>query len=237
MLKCYSIVIISVCLTFNVLASGDNQRWQIKAVTAISFPGLEVLADGKFKPGSSYNYRAIIDCMEHQLNADFVWQQFPTARLVHVTVKHQFDVIFPMGYTPERSKLLQPSDYVVQEQDYWAYLGHQPDWQNKQLNIAVKQASPQAEWLAQQGYQTIHQVNDYKQLVPLLRAGRVEAISIPGAVAAEYQKAAVEGLSLSGYYQREAGFYLNPSFAARHLQFFNQAVRQCRHLAVLDLPR
>ncbi|WP_019675699.1 substrate-binding periplasmic protein [Arsukibacterium perlucidum] len=226
----------SVCLTFNVLASGDSQRWQIKAVTAISFPGLELLADGKLKPGLPFNYRTIIDCMENQLNADFVWQQFPTARLVHVAVQHHVDVIFPMGYTPERSKLLQPSDYLVQEQDYWAYFAHQPDWQNKQLNIAVKQSSPQAEWLAQQGYQSIHQVYDYKQLLPLLLAGRVDAISIPGAVAAEYQKGAIEGLALSGYYQREAGFYLNPSFAAEHLPLFNQAVRQCRHFAVLDLP-
>lgn len=236
MLKCFYKVVISVLLIAQVLASDNDQRRKINAVTAVSFPGLEVLADGKLKSGLPYNYRTIIDCMEQQLQVEFVWQQFPTARLVYAAVQHQVDVIFPMGYTPERSKLLQPSDYLVQEQDYWAYLGPQPDWQNKQLNIAVKQASPQAEWLVQQGYESIHQVYDYKQLLPLLLAGRVDAISIPGAVAAEYKKAAIEGLSMSGYYQREAGFYLNSSFAAEHLPHFNQAIRQCRHLAVLDLP-
>lgn len=209
-------------------------HWQIRAGTAVSFPGVTV-TDGKLSTKSTYGYGDIIACMEQQLNAEFVWQQFPTARLLHSAVQQTVDVLFPMGFTAERNAILQPSVYLVKEQDYWVYLGVAPDWQQKQLSVAVKQSSPQAEWLLQNGYVNIHQVYDYRQLLPLLRSGRVASITVPAAIAVEYQNEGAEGLSFKAFAQREAGFYLNHDFAAKHLPEFNQAVVACRHHASLPL--
>ena len=233
MLKLWCLVIVQFSVLLQVVSADTAPRWHIRAGTAVSFPGVVVI-DGSLAKGELHGYSAIIDCMAQQLQAGFSWQQFPTARLVQAAVQSKVDIIFPMGFTSERSRVLQASDYLVQEQDYWGYIGSAPDWSQKQLSIAVKQASPQAEWLAQNGYINIHQVYDYKQLLPLLRSGRVQAISVPAAIAVEYQVAAFEDLSLQAYFNRDAGFYLNHDFARAHLQHFNQAIAQCRHLAVLQ---
>ena len=231
----FSFIVVMLLAYAQAPLMATEPRWQIRAGTAVSFPGITV-TDGKLSTKSAYGYGDIIACMEQQLNAEFVWQQFPTARLLHSAIQQTVDVVFPMGFTAERNTILQSSIYLVKERDYWVYLGAAPDWQQKQLPVAVKQSSPQAEWLLQHGYVNIHQVYDYRQLLPLLRSGRVSSITVPAAIAVEYQNNEdADGLSFHAFAQREAGFYLNHEFAARHLPDFNQAVVACRHHASLPL--
>ncbi|MDX1538271.1 transporter substrate-binding domain-containing protein [Arsukibacterium sp.] len=203
-----------------------------------SFPGISVI-DGNIQPEPFYGHAEIITCIESALDATIVWQSLPTDRLLKLTRENQLDIIYPMGYTLERDSYLQASVWLTKDDDYFVFKSTvlQPDMlrqeQGKSKFVGVKRGSPQLHYLQSNGYQHIHQVYDYQQLLPLLKMDRVEMLAVPQPLAEQLQAEMLAdpmtgNLQLYNYFTRDAGFYLSPAFASKHLDQMNSAVADCR---------
>lgn len=203
-----------------------------------SFPGISVI-DGNIQPEPFYGHAEIITCIESALDATIVWQSLPTDRLLKLTRENQLDIIYPMGYTLERDSYLQASVWLTKDDDYFVFKSTvlQPDMlrqeQGKSKFVGVKRGSPQLHYLQSNGYQHIHQVYEYQQLLPLLKMDRVEMLAVPQPLAEQLQAEMLAdpmtgNLQLYNYFTRDAGFYLSPAFASKQLDQMNSAVADCR---------
>tara|TARA_R110002126_G_scaffold33382_20_gene104506 strand:- start:6964 stop:7716 length:753 start_codon:yes stop_codon:yes gene_type:complete len=206
-----------------------------------SFPGITLVGD-RVQLEAVYGHAQIISCMESELNVQIKWQSLPTDRLLKLTRENELDLIYPMGYTSERDRYLQASTWLTKDDDYFVFKAGelQADYlengQAKNRAIGVKRGSPQLHYLQSNGYQHIHQVYDYQQLLPLLKMDRVDMLAVPQPLAEQFQsdmlaEATEYNLQLYNYYTRDAGFYLSPEFADANLSRFNNAVIQCRQHA------
>ncbi len=218
-------------------------KMQLRGGSIQSFPGIAVL-DGSIVPENDYGHAQIIDCIETALNARIDWQTLPTDRLLKLTRENQLDLIYPMGYTDERHSYLPATVWLTQDDDYFVFKAHSakigvvktltlPPEQLKSSTIGVKRGSPQQHYLQSNGYNHVHEVYEYQQLLPLLLMDRVEILAVPQTLAEQLQaqlKAdnTPHNLQLYNYYTRDAGFYLAPDFAQTKLQKMNDAVLQCR---------
>ncbi|SNY53398.1 ABC-type amino acid transport substrate-binding protein [Arsukibacterium tuosuense] len=203
-----------------------------------SFPGISVV-NGKVQPEPAYGHAEIIACIEDELNARIEWQSLPTDRLLKLTHENQLDLIYPMGFTSERNSYLQASVWLTKDDDYFVFKTttiQQATLQDEQLKsrpVGVKRGSPQLHYLQSNGFQHVHQVYEYQQLLPLLNMDRVDMLAVPQPLAeqlqAEMKADPMTGnLQLYNYYTRDAGFYLSPDFARTTLDKTNKAVIQCR---------
>ncbi|MBV2128281.1 transporter substrate-binding domain-containing protein [Arsukibacterium indicum] len=211
---------------------------QLQGGVVQSFPGISVV-NGKIQPEPLYGHAEVISCIESALDASIVWQSLPTDRLLKLTRENQLDLIYPMGYTEERNRSLQASVWLTKDDDYFVFKtttepAAMPEHEHlKSKLVGVKRGSPQLDYLQNNGYQHVHQVYDYQQLLPLLNMDRVEMLAVPQPLAEqlqlEMQADPMSGsLQLYNYFTRDAGFYLSPVFASTRLEQMNQAVIACR---------
>ncbi|MDX1676903.1 transporter substrate-binding domain-containing protein [Arsukibacterium sp.] len=210
----------------------------LKGGVVQSFPGISVV-DSKIQPEPAYGHAEVIACIESALNTKIDWQSLPTDRLLKLTRENQLDLIYPMGYTEERDSYLQASAWLTKDDDYFVFkaakiqpaMFHQQ--QIKTQPVGVKRGSPQQHYLQKNGFQYVHQVYDYQQLLPLLIMDRVDMLAVPQPLAEQLQAEmqtdpATATLQLYHYYTRDAGFYLSPAFARNNLAQMNAAVVACR---------
>ncbi|KKO47308.1 hypothetical protein WG68_01315 [Arsukibacterium ikkense] len=226
----YGVLSVGIMLAGTCFAAGQLLQGGIVQ----SFPGINVV-DGIIAPESDYGHAEIISCIESKLDVQIAWQSLPTDRLLKLTRENQLDLIYPMGYTEERNNYLQPTVWLTKDDDYFVFKTNTVGAtdQAKNRTIGVKRGSPQQHYLQSHGYQNIHQIYEYPQLLPLLLMDRVEMLAVPQPLAEQLQaqliaEQAQHTLQLYNYYTRDAGFYLAPAFASSHLSKMNNAVEQCR---------
>lgn len=222
---------------FSSLLSAAKPQ-QLRGGVVQSFPGINVV-NGRIQSEPIYGHAEIIGCIESALDASIVWQTLPTDRLLKSTQEDKLDIIYPMGYTAERDSYLQASIWLTKDDDYFIFKATaeptsmlQQD-QLKSKLVGVKRGSPQLNYLQTNGYLHVQQVYDYQQLLPLLKMDRVEMLAVPQPLAEQLQAEMLADpttaeLQLYKYYTRDAGFYLSPAFASKHLDQMNSAVADCR---------
>lgn len=241
-LKAVRCSVLPVMLLLGSVAVAETQL--LRGGIVQSFPGI-ALADGNIQPEAHYGHAEIIACIETELNVRIQWQSLPTDRLLKLTRENQLDLIYPMGFTPERDSYLQASVWLTKDDDYFVFKTGMFETGStaagltatsnisaqtvKDRNIGVKRGSPQQHYLQSNGYQNIHRVYDYQQLLPLLLMDRVDMLAVPQPLAEQLQaEAAQHNLQLYNYFTRDAGFYLAPGFARAKLDNMNNAVAKCR---------
>ncbi len=170
-----------------------------------------------------------LQCFYQALKQSVSWESYPTARLIQRIKNNKLDIIFPMGFTPERQAQLIQSVAVQGISDYWVYTHDQPNLGDKSLTVGVKLGSPQASYVQSQDYEDVVFHNNYAGLLSMLLAGRVQMIALPDIVYNALVSRYLDNpFNFSAYIKRGYGFYMKPSTDPAQVERINQAAIACR---------
>lgn len=198
----------------------------LRAGVPETLPGAE-LENGNLKlPGAS---GSVLPCIAKAFGVPLRWGSYPTLRLFKMIEHGELDLLYPMGFNAERDLSFQRSEIVLQSRDVWVFKDVRPRLEDKaQLLVAAKLGSPQADYLAGQGYQHVSLVPSYESLPRMLEAGRVQAIAVPGEGWDRVAQTLTWKASTETYLTREVGFYFSKAADPNWVARLNQAIKSCR---------
>lgn len=218
---------ILITLLFGLLSLAGVALADLKGGIPATLPNLHVNEQHQVV-GSLIDVQ-FLQCFYKDLKQSVSWESYPTARLIQRIKNNKLDIIFPMGFTPERQAQLIQSVAVQGTRDYWVYTHDQPNLSDKSLTVGVKLGSPQASYVQGQDYENIVFHNDYAGLLSMLLAGRVQMIALPDIVYnASASRYPDNAFKFSVYIERGYGFYMKPTTAPAQVARINQAVIACR---------
>lgn len=203
--------VIPVLLFSFLIAAALPAQKAIRAATVETLPGF-FTKSGQLQAPEPYG--TIIADLERELGLRFEWSSLPTLRLLTQVQEDGYDLCFPMGFTPERDKILRKSEAVTSARDLFIYRKRPVDPFSPQLSVGCKTGSPQESWLRSRGYKVIA-IGNYEQLPELLDAGRVDMIDLPETL---YEHIIDKPESAEDFLSEiatvhEVGFYYSPNFA------------------------
>ena len=202
---------------------------ELRAGVPEGLPGITVV-EGKFV--SELLHGEILNCVLAKTGLKMHWRAYPTKRLLEMLEWGDLDVIYPMGFSVERSLTMQPSSPAITLSDYWIYRGNTPDFSDKaNLRVGAKDGSPQHKWLSDQNYQQIKLPQQYSSLLPMLEAGRIDAVLLP-APGSDIKSLKQYGRMRPDYKtvlqsERNVGFYLGLGRRPDILKAINNALLTC----------
>lgn len=189
-------------------------------------PGYTMHGDGTLAIEVPYK-RRIFECIERVLNARFVFEAYPTKRVLQMLMDDKLDVAFPMGFTPERAATMLQSQYTWENADY--FLSLRPiDPRDKQLRVAARLGSPQHVDYAAEGYGRINPVYTYEELIGMLIDGRADVVIIPQSVYEDQKADWPKETIVTRGRARNTGFYLNAADPRQLSDPLNRAIGRCR---------
>jgi ABC-type amino acid transport substrate-binding protein len=189
-------------------------------------PGYAVTGDGSLRFSAEVR-RQVFDCIENQLGFRITWQQLPTKRLMQELVEGRLDLGFPLGFTPERARLLLESAAAWDSPDIW--ISRRPvDIKDKQLRLAVRLGSPQQVDQTADGYEKVAAYFTYAELVKALNLEMADAVVIPSLVFEQQRGLWPPDVVTTPGRPRGVGFYLPPQDPKRLAAPLDRAIERCR---------
>lgn len=168
-------------------------------------------------------------CVVRKTGFNIHWKYYPTLRLVSMLMKQELDFIYPMGFSDQRDKILDRSEYVFLSEDVLVYRDPKPDFSDiAHLHIGVRRGSPQLSDLIDREFRNIEIANSYEGLLKMLNAGRVEAVVMPDRVLATFAATLTQTFATEAFYRRQIGFYVGKDWPPDQLTALNAAIVGCR---------
>lgn len=189
-------------------------------------PGYEMLPNGQLQIDVP-SKKKITECIENNMHAKFVWEAYPTKRVIQLLIDKKVDLIFPMGFTQERAATMIQSQYTWENADY--FLSSRPiDLGDKNIRMAARLGSPQHMDYAAEGYRHITTTYTYEELVKLLAGGMVDVVIIPQSVYEDQKGDWPQSTIVTAGKQRNTGFYLNKDDPKGLREQLNKSIERCR---------
>lgn len=176
-----------------------------------------------------------LHCTTSQMGWDVRVRTVPQNRAMHSLRNRLIDGYFAIDETPELNKIAISSAPIALEKWYSFSLGPSADF--KAAHLGTIAGSNEALWLANSGYSNLLSVASARQLIELLKRGRVDAIVL------DQQVLDASALSTRGRFQLEADvlkrefirftplhLYLTKNFTSVHPDFlpeFNNLLAEC----------
>lgn len=203
--------------------------WVLRAGTPAGLPGYALDANGNLVIEAAATQQ-LLGCIEKTLNARFVWQALPTRRLTQMVTSAQLDIAFPMGFTPERARLMRQSAAAWDSRDVW--LSQRPvNVDDKTLRLAARLGSPAHTELATEGYAKVVASTTYAELPRVLELNMADAVVMPQWVYDEHTPAWPKDTVITLGRARSSGFYLPANDPKRLAARLDQAIQRCRAAA------
>ena len=219
-------IFIALTLLMTSATGSAAEALTLRAGVPVGLPGYTMGADGTLIIESPYKKR-VFQCIEKALDAQFVWEAYPTNRVVQMVIDGKLDIAFPMGFTIERAGKMKQSHPAWGNPDYW--LSMRPvDIKDKSLRIAARLGSPQQVDYVADGYIKVTGAYTYTELVRSLVQGLADAVIIPQSVYDDMKADWPKETKVTMGRARSSGFYLNATDPKGLLGPLNHAVDRCR---------
>lgn len=201
----------------------------LKAGFPEGLPGYTMQANGLLDIEVPAKKR-VFQCIEKTLNASFVWQAFPTKRVLQMVMDGQLDLAFPMGFTTERAGKMAQSQHTWGNADY--FLSLRPlDTGDKSLRVAARLGSPQHVDYVAEGYGKVNGTYTYEELIKTLTGGLADMVIIPQSVYEDQKAQWPRETIVTVGRVRNTGFYLQAEDPKALLAPLNRAIERCRSAA------
>lgn len=174
--------------------------------------------------------KVITECIAKKLGVTFSWVSFPNKRVVQMVQDQELDMIFPMGFTPEREATMLQSRPAWQNPDVFVSL-RAVDMTDKAIRIAVRFGSPQHADYVAEGYSNVTGVYSYEELAKFLAREQVDVVVVPRSVYTLQLNLWPRGTQVSEGRPRGTGFYLNKDDPKALFKPLNQAIDRCKAVA------
>jgi len=189
-------------------------------------PGYSLGPQGELRIESPQK-AALFQCVEQALNVRFVWEAYPTRRVLQMVMEQQLDIAFPMGFNDERASRLLQSEPGWENPDVWVSL-RPIQMQDKRLRLGARLGSPQHDDHQGLGYTRVVGAFTYEELAKLLVRDVVDAVILPRSLHEDMKALWPPGYQLTEGKARSSGFYLAKSDPRHLAPALDKAIRRCR---------
>jgi ABC-type amino acid transport substrate-binding protein len=188
-------------------------------------PGYELVDGNHLKISDPYK-RKVTKCIAGRLNATFVWKAYPTKRVIQMLQSRDVDMVYPMGFTKERSASMLQSSVTWQNPDVIVSL-RPVDLHQKNMRVAARLGSPQQTDYLADGYSNMTPAYAYEDLARLLANGSVDMVVVPQSVFSDQKALWPPNVVVTAGKPRSSGFYLNNDDPKGLLKPLNESIAQC----------
>lgn len=189
-------------------------------------PGYELMPSGEMQFAVP-SKKKITECIEKGLNARFIWEAYPTKRVMQMLIENKVDLAFPMGFTEERAAKMLQTPFAWENADY--FLSMRPvDIHDKNLRIAARLGSPQHTDYAAEGYTRVTATYTYEELIRALTTNMTDVVIIPQSVYEDQKNDWPAATIITVGRARNTGAYLNKDDPAGLRESLNKNIVQCR---------
>ena len=189
-------------------------------------PGYELLPTGELQI-SVPSKKRMTDCVEKDLKMKFVWEAYPTKRVIFMLGEKKLDLIYPMGFSDERAEIMLPSIPTWENPDY--LLSKAPvDLRNKSVRIGARLGSPQHTEYAAEGYSRVLTAVTYEELAKTLQMDMVDVVIVPQSVYEEQKTIWPKDTLIVAGKARKSGFYLHKDDPKKLLPRLNRSIERCK---------
>jgi hypothetical protein len=189
-------------------------------------PGYELLPNGDLQISVPAK-RKLTDCIEKNLKARFVWQAYPTKRVIFMLTENKLDLIYPMGFTDERAATMLQSAPTWQNPDTILSM-RSIDMRNKNVRIVARLGSPQHTDYVADGYSRVATAVTYEELAKTLLTDLADVVIVPQSVYEEQKDSWPANTFVTLGKARKSGFYLNKDDPKRLLAPLNRSIERCK---------
>lgn len=189
-------------------------------------PGYTLSAHGRMHVEAP-DKRRFTQCVEAGLQVQFVWEAYPTRRVLQMLADAQLDLAFPMGFNEERAARLLQSEPTWENPDVWLSL-KPVDPHDKRLRLAARLGSPQHDDVSGVGFSRVIGSITYDELPRLLSSDMADAVIVPQSVSVEMKSLWPAGTRVTPGRARSVGFYLPKADVKGLAGRLNQAILRCR---------